>query len=253
MCCDSFAILDSLSALTRFSCPLLGLAAINKYRTMRKMNDWELLQDYVKTHSEAAFAELVRCHIDWIYSAALRRVGNPQLAEDIVQSVFALLARKARSLRRGTVLGAWLFRSTCFVAKCSLRAELRRKSREDIASTMINTAQTDDTELLWERLVPHLDQAVASLSEADRSAILLRFYQRRSLSEVGECLGVSEEAAKKRVSRTVEKLREVLKRRGVSMGGAVLAGLLAERTVQATPAALSAKWIGVVSSYRVLW
>ena len=105
MCCDSFAILDSLSALTRFSCPLLGLAAINKYRTMRKMNDWELLQDYVKTHSEAAFAELVRCHIDWIYSAALRRVGNPQLAEDIVQSVFALLARKARSLRRGTVLG----------------------------------------------------------------------------------------------------------------------------------------------------
>ena len=82
---------------------------------------------------------------------------------------------------------------------------------------MMTTAQTDDTELLWERIVPHLDQAVASLSEADRSAVLLRFYQRKALSEVGERLGVSEEAAKKRVSRTVEKLRDVLKRRGVSI------------------------------------
>src|ERR1017187_9972111 len=151
---------------------------------MRTMGDWELLQDYVKIRSEAAFTELVQRNIDWIYSLALRRVGNPQLAQDVVQSVFALLARKAGSMRAGTVLGGWLFRSTCFVAKCSLRAERRRKSREEIASAMMTTAQTDETEIYWERLAPHLDDAVASLSEADRSLVLLRFYQRKSLSEV---------------------------------------------------------------------
>jgi RNA polymerase sigma factor (sigma-70 family) len=197
----------------------------------------------VKTRSEAAFTELVQRHINWIHSVARRRVGNPQLAEEVVQSVFALLARKAGSLRPGTVLGGWLFRSTCFVAKCSLRAEQRRKNREEIASAMMTTAQPDETEILWERLAPHLDLAVASLSEADRSAILLRFYQKRSLAEVGQHLGLSEEAAKKRVSRTVEKLRDFLTRRGVTLGGAVLASLLAEKAVQAAPVALTASVI----------
>ena len=204
------------------------------------MGDWELLQNYVKIRSEAAFAELVQRNIDWIYSLALRRVGDPQLAQDVVQSVFALLARKAGSMRAGTVLGGWLFRSTCFVAKCSLRAERRRKSREEIASAMMTTAHPDETELLWERLAPHLDDAVASLSEGDRSAVLLRFYQKESLSEVGQHLGLSEEAAKKRVSRTVEKLRDYLTRRDVTLGGAVLAGVLVEKVVQAAPAALTA-------------
>jgi RNA polymerase sigma factor (sigma-70 family) len=207
---------------------------------MRTMGDWELLQNYVKIRSEAAFTELVQRNIDWIHSLALRRVGNPQLAQDVVQSVFALLARKAGSMRAGTVLGGWLFRSTCFVAKCSLRAERRRKSREEIASAMMTTTQPGETELYWERLAPHLDDAVASLSEADRSLVLLRFYQRKSLSEVGQHLGLSEDAAKKRVSRTVEKLRGYLTRRGVTLGGAVLAGLLVERVVQAAPAAITA-------------
>jgi RNA polymerase sigma factor (sigma-70 family) len=204
------------------------------------MGDWELLEDYVKTRSEAAFTELVRRHIDWIYSVALRRVGDPQLAEEVVQTVFALLARKAGSLRPGTVPGGWLFRSTCFVAKCSLRAEQRRKGREEMASVMMTTAQPDETERVWEGLAPHLDDAVASLSETDRSAVLLRFYQKQSFSEVGQHLGLSEEAAKKRVSRTVEKLRDYLTRRGVVLGGAVLASLLVERAVQAAPATLTA-------------
>lgn len=207
---------------------------------MRTMGDWELLQNYVKIRSEAAFTELVQRNIDWIYSLALRRVGDPQLAQDVVQSVFALLARKAGSMRAGTVLGGWLFRSTCFVAQCSLRAERRRKSREEIASAMMTTTQPDETELYWERLAPHLDDAVASLSEADRSLVLLRFYQRKSLSEVGQHLGLSEDAAKKRVSRTVEKLRGYLTRRGMILGSAVLASLVVEKVVQAAPADLTA-------------
>ena len=202
-------------------------------------SDWELLQDFVKTRSDAAFTELVKRHIDWVYSVALRRVGESHLAEDVVQSVFALLARKAGSLRRGTLLGGWLFRSTCLVAKCSLRANRRRKRREEQASAMMTTAQAHDDDPQWEQLAPHLDEAVASLSETDRSAVVLRFYQKKSLSEVGLHLGISAEAAKKRVSRTVDKLKTFMARRGVGLGAVVLAGMLAEKTVQAAPAALA--------------
>jgi RNA polymerase sigma factor (sigma-70 family) len=207
---------------------------------MRTIGDWELLQDYVQTRSEAAFAELVRRHIDWVYSVAVRRVYEPQLAEDVVQAVFALLARKASSLRPGTTLAGWLFRSTCFVGKCCLRAERRRKNREQTASAMMTTGEDDHPEPRWEQLEPHLDQAVAALNTADRSAVLLRFYQKKSFSEVGRQLGISEEAAKKRVSRTVDRLRGILTRRGASLGVAALAGLLVEKAVQAAPIHLSA-------------
>jgi RNA polymerase sigma factor (sigma-70 family) len=160
---------------------------------MRTIGDWELLQDYVQTGSEAAFAELVQRHIDWVYSVAVRRVYEPQLAEDVVQAVFALLARKASSLRPRTALAGWLFRSTCFAGKCCLRAERRRKTRERTASAMMTTGEDQPSEHIWEQLEPHLDQAVAALNSTDRSAVLLRFYQKKSFSEVGRQL----ESAKK--------------------------------------------------------
>src|SRR5262245_46322789 len=143
---------------------------------MRTMTDWELVQEYAKSRSETAFAELVRRHLDWVYSVALRKVGQTQLAEEAAQSVFVLLARKAGSLRSGTILGGWLFRTTCFVASRALRAEQRQKNREEIVSSM-NPAATspDPNEVAWEQLAPHLDGAVAALSEPDRTAIVLRF------------------------------------------------------------------------------
>jgi RNA polymerase sigma factor (sigma-70 family) len=209
--------------------------------TMRNsMDDWQLLQAYAKNRSEAAFAELVRLHLDWVYSVALRHVGDPHLAEDVVQSVFVLLARKARDLSPGTQVGGWLFRTTRLVAGHARRAEQRRKIREATACTMSHdTASPDTDEILWEQLAPHLDQAVAALSEADRSAILLRFYEKMPLRNIGDKMGVSEEAAKKRVSRAVEKLREFLDRRGVKLSGVALAAVLAEKTVQTASAALA--------------
>jgi RNA polymerase sigma factor (sigma-70 family) len=205
------------------------------------MSDWELLQAYAMNRSETAFAELVRLHVDWVHSVALRHVGDPHLAEDVVQSVFVLLARKARDLRPGTVLGGWLFRTTCHVAAHARRAEQRRKSREATACTMSHdTNSPDSSEILWQQLAPHLDLAVSALSESDRSAILLRFYEKAPMSKVGERLGVSEDAAKKRVSRAVERMRDFLAERGVKIGGVVLAGMLAEKTVQAAPAAMAA-------------
>jgi RNA polymerase sigma factor (sigma-70 family) len=201
------------------------------------MSDWELLQAYAKNRSESAFAKLVARHLDWVHSVALRHVGDPHLAEDVVQSVFLLLACKARDIRCGTILGGWLFRTTCHVAAHAQRAEQRRKNRESTASTMIyntNSPENDDT--LWQQLAPYLDLAVATLPEADRSAILLRFYEKATMHKVGESLGISEDAAKKRVSRAVERMRDFLVHRGVRLGGVALVGLLAEKTVWAAPA-----------------
>jgi RNA polymerase sigma factor (sigma-70 family) len=204
------------------------------------MGDWQLLQAYAKDRSEAAFAELVKRHLNWVYSVALRHVGDRHLAEDVAQSVFVLLAHKARNLGPGTILGGWLFRTTRHVAAHARRGEQRRKSREATACIMIhdNSSPAAD-EILWRQLAPHLDQAVAALSKADRCAILLRFYEKMPLRKVGERLGVSEEAAKKRVSRAVEKMREFLAQHGVKPGGVLLATVLAEKTVQAAPVALA--------------
>lgn len=203
------------------------------------MSDWELLQAFVKNRSETAFAELVQRHLNWVYSTARRQVRDPHLAEDIAQAVFVLLARKADKLRHGTILSGWLFRTTRYVASCAMRTEYRRKTREQAAVVMSPTTSSADNETLWNQLTPHLDQAVASLSQADRTAILLRFYEKKPLREVGERLGLSEDAAKKRVSRAVEKLRDLITRRGVVLGGTALAVALAEQAVQGAPVTLA--------------
>jgi len=218
------------------------------------MDDWELLQTYAKDRSETAFAELIQRHLNWVYSAARRQVGDPHLAQDVAQAVFILLARKAGSLRPGTILTGWLFRTTRFVAARAIRAEHRRKVREGIASAMMPTiSPPDDNEIPWNQLAPHLDRAVAALSKTDRTAILLRFYEKKPLREVGQHLGLSEDAAKKRVSRAVEKLRRLLTRRGAVLSGTALAVALAEQSVQAAPATLAATVlkVSVASTYPV--
>src|SRR5215831_2977961 len=139
---------------------------------MRTMTDSELIEQYAKSKSEAAFTELVSRHLAWVYSVALRKVGQSQLAEEVAQSVFVLLARKAGSLRSGTILGGWLFRTTCFVASRAVRAEQRQKHREQTAASMTAiTESPDENDAAWEQLAPHLDEAVSALPESDRAAI----------------------------------------------------------------------------------
>ncbi|HTS18905.1 MAG TPA: sigma-70 family RNA polymerase sigma factor [Verrucomicrobiae bacterium] len=202
---------------------------------MHTVDDWQLLREYARNRSELAFAELVQRHLNWVYSAALRQVGDSHLAKDVTQAVFILLARKAGGLGQNTILNGWLFRTTRFVATRALRAEQRRRVREATASAMSTINSPDENEVLWQQLTPHLDQAVAALSKTDRTAILLRFYEKKSLREVGQQLGIREDAAKKRVIRAIEKLRKVLTRRGVVLGGVGLIAVLAEQTVQAAP------------------
>jgi RNA polymerase sigma factor (sigma-70 family) len=212
------------------------------------MDDRELIAAYVRDGSNTAFGELVRRHIAWVYSIANRQVGNAALAEDVAQSVFVLLARKAGSLQSQTVLAGWLFRTTRFVANRALRAERRRRLREQTAARMIQTITTPHiNEAGWDKLEPQIDEAVANLSESDRLAILLRFYEKKSLVEVGGHLGVSEEAAKKRVSRAIERMRTFLIRRGVPGGAAVLTKILGEHTVQSVPHGLTSSVLKTIA------
>jgi RNA polymerase sigma factor (sigma-70 family) len=195
--------------------------------------DAELLSAYVREGFEPAFGELVKRHIDLVYSAAVRVVqGDVHLAKDVVQVVFIDLARKAPSLPAKVVLAGWLYRHTCFTASKAVRTERRRIQRENIATHM--NAVENDQEPSWKMIVPCLDAELNRLNRLDRDAVVLRFFKQQSFQAVGLGLGVSEDAAQMRVSRAVEKLRKALHRRGLVLTtGALVAGLSAEAAVVA--------------------
>jgi RNA polymerase sigma factor (sigma-70 family) len=205
---------------------------------MKGLSDIELLDAYASSRSEEAFRELVVRHVDVIYSAAMRQLRNPHLAQEATQSAFITLAGKAGQLRRQTVIAGWLHRAVHFAALNLQRSEARRKHWEEEAATMNVPGEAEQS--FQELALPHVDGALAELSESDRDAIMLRFLQQKSLRDVAETLGTSEEAAKKRVSRALEKLRGLLARRGVAISAAVLAAGLSQMPVTAAPAALPA-------------
>ena len=198
-----------------------------------------LLAEYVKDGSELAFRELVTRYVDLVYSAAVRLVGEDRhLAEDVAQTVFADLARLARRLSKDVLLGGWLHRHTCFVAATLLRGERRRRARERQAIEM--NALQDHSEGNMALVGPVLDEAINQLGAPDRTAILLRFFEQRDFRAVGEALGSSEDAARMRVNRALEKLHSLLKRRGVTLSAAALGTALASQVVTAAPVGLAA-------------
>lgn len=199
------------------------------------MNDQSLLRDYVERRSEAAFEALVRRHLDMVYSAAWRQTGDADLAEEVAQAVFVLLARKAPRLLGGVVIAGWLYRTASLTARRALRDQTRRRIKDREAAEM---RLTDSNDEIWTRLMPHLDAALSNLSDPDRTAIVLRFLERRNFREVAATLGISEDAAKKRVTRALEKLRLVFSRQGVTLGVGGIAAALGARAVEAAPAGL---------------
>lgn len=197
--------------------------------------DQQLLRDYAAHDSQAAFGELVRRHLDLVHSAAVRMVVDRHLAEDVAQAVFVALARQAGSLQDRAVLAGWLHRVTQNLAAKAVRTEVRRRAREHEAATM----HTPAPEAVWEQIAPHLDDALGRLDEADRDALFLRYFERKSAREIGERLGLGEEAAQKRVSRALERLRGIFVERGLAVPTASLGGAILLQAVQAAPAGLA--------------
>jgi RNA polymerase sigma factor (sigma-70 family) len=198
--------------------------------------DMDLLGQYARQNSEDAFAEIVRRHLGLVYSAALRQVRSPQLAEEVAQSVFTDLARNAHRLAPDTILTAWLYQVTRRTAIDVVRREARRQLREQIATEMnaMNATPAD-----WTRIEPILDEAMDALDETDRAAVLLRYFENKSLREVGATLGTSDDAAQKRVSRAVERLREFFAKRGITVGASGLVVVISANAVQAAPVGLA--------------
>lgn len=205
------------------------------------MNDpQKLLDDYARRGLESAFTELVQRYFSFVYSTAVRLAdGDTHLAEDITQTVFADLARSARTLSKDVLLGGWLHRHACFVAAKTMRSDRRRRARERHAAEM--NAPPDHTANKLAEIAPELDDAINQLDEQDRLAILLRFFEQRDFCGVGEGIGTSEEAARKRVSRAVEKLHELLTRRSVTVSAAGLAAALGAGLVTSASTGMGAE------------
>jgi RNA polymerase sigma factor (sigma-70 family) len=202
-------------------------------------DDVALLRQHAGGASPAAFDELVRRHIDFVYAAALRQVhGDTAMAQDVTQQVFLDLARKAAAVARHPVLAGWLFTSTRFAAQNAMRRERRRRAREQAAQFMHEMSESSGADD-WRHLGPLIDDAMAGLEPRDRDAVLLRYFENRQFPEIGARMSLSADAARLRVERAMEKIRVALGRRGVKSTATALAMALANQPAIAAPAGLA--------------
>lgn len=212
------------------------------------MDDQALLRNFACDRSEAAFATLVERYLNLVWSSAHRQVRDAALADEIASAVFVVLARKAGSLRDGTILSSWLLRTTRYIAANALRREVRRRHREEeVMNTLLHRSETDAA---WSRIAPLLDEALTRLGDHDRDTLTLRFFDQRSFREIGRTLGITEDNAQKRVSRALEKLRGYFAQHGAIVPAAIIAAALTGNCVQAAPAGLAATVTTAATSTR---
>ncbi len=204
--------------------------------------DHELLLQH-HAGDKAAFAELTSRHIHWIYSAALRRAKNPQLAEDITQAVLLALATNRRALS-AKLLAAWIFGVVRYSTASALRSESRRW-RHETAAAQLQQSQNPTPSAMsttpdWQSLAPQLEDAVAALPTADRQLILLRFYQQLSFAQVASALGITESAARQRLGRALGKLRARFLAANLAISAESLGGIILQNCTHPAPAHLAA-------------
>jgi RNA polymerase sigma factor (sigma-70 family) len=205
-------------------------------------DDLTLLREYARRHSEEAFAALVSRYLNLVYSVALRQVRDPHLAGEITQTVFIILARKVNSLGPKTILSGWLCRTARYASANALTIQRRRQHREQEAhmQSILNEAANEPVhDEIWHQIAPLLDGALEQLGQKDHDAVVLRFFEGRNFKEVGAALGASEDAAKMRVNRALEKLRKYFTKQGVSSTTAIIAGAISTNSVQVAPVALA--------------
>ena len=204
---------------------------------MQESQDSELLRRYAREKSDAAFAALVARHVNMVYSAALRKTGNPAAAQEITQAVFVILAQKANRLLPHPALSGWLYQTTRLTAANFLRTEIRRTRREQEAYMQSLSRQTEPE--LWTQITPLLEDAMGDLGEKDRNALALRFFEGKTFSEIGTAFRVSENAARKRTDYALEKLRAYFFKRGVTSTTGSIAAAISANSVHAAPAMLA--------------
>jgi len=204
---------------------------------MTSTNDLDLLRKFTRDQSQDAFTAVVQRHLNLVYCAALRQVRSPQLAEEVAQSVFTDLARHAARLRPDTILTAWLYQVTRRTAIDVVRREARRQFREQIAQQMNIMNATDDH---WTEIEPFLDEAMHTLDDIDRTAVLLRYFENKSLSEVGHTLGTTDDTARKRINRAIEHLREFFVKHGVTFDASGLVIAISANAVRVATVPLAA-------------
>lgn len=226
---------------------------------MKSLTDGQLLLDFAVSRDQRAFQELVQRHQDMVFSTALRRTGHADAAADAGQNVFLMLAVKAARLSSRTSVGGWLYKATLLEVARRQRDEARRTRRERRyaeETANLNTdphAMSDEEETQRARqLMPLLDEAMSGLTEQDREVLVLRFMQGLSLRGTGAAMGTTEEAARKRVSRALEKLAVLFHRRGATVSAALLAAVVLPGAVKAAPAGCTAAWAGVAAKAPAL-
>ena len=200
-------------------------------------DDMDLVRQYARCKSEEAFATLVSRHVNLVYSVALRQVGDAHLAEEITQTVFIILARKAGSLGSKTVVSGWLYRTARYAAAKALTLRRRRQDREQEAYMRAQLNETESS--AWRQIEPVLDTAMAQLGEKDHNAVVLRFFEDRTFKDISSALGTTEAGAKMRVNRALEKLRTFFTKRGLTFSATAIGGAISAHSVQAAPAGLA--------------
>jgi RNA polymerase sigma factor (sigma-70 family) len=195
-----------------------------------------LLRRYLTGTAPESFADLVRRHAGLVYSVAYRQTRDRHLAEDVAQAVFLLVVKKADSLRQHEDLCGWLFTATMFESRNVLKSRVReakrieKHGRETAAAAAAAAAANRDDAMMpsrtWEDVEPHLNEALEALADGERTAVMLRYLRRQSYEQVGAALGVTPAAARQRVHRGLDRMRESLARRGVVV--ATAAGLATE-------------------------
>jgi RNA polymerase sigma factor (sigma-70 family) len=201
-------------------------------------DDMVLVREYASERSERAFETLVARHIRLVHSVAMRQTRDADLAEEVTQAVFIILAKKAPGLGDSTILPGWLCRTARNVSANALTTRRRRQEREQEAH--MRSLEDGPGPEVWAQVAPLLDQAMAELGEKDHDAIVLRYFEGRSFGDVGRAMDISEDAAKKRTSRALERLRSFFQRAGLSLSTDSIAGAVAAHSVQAVPAGLVA-------------
>ena len=206
--------------------------------------DWRLIRLFVDRNDQGAFAELTRLHLKLVYSTCLREVGDVALAEDATQAVFLLLAQKASSFRKGIGLVSWLFQTSRYAARKAIKRERTRALYELRAAQQAQLTDMDAFEDSREFGVA-LNEALYALPQGDRNALLMRYFDEYTLKEVGVAIGISEDGARLRINRALDKMRRPLSKSGFMIGAVALVTLL-EAQGSASPAdTLAAKVAGL--------